>query len=52
MVLQIYLQRNSISVYFNKLRGQFSPVLIDTSFDHVNLLNQVKGGHPRCGTID
>ena len=37
--------------WFQQLRDQFSPILVNTANDHVHFLNQVKGKVPICVTI-
>ena len=38
--------------WFRQLRDTFLPVLINTTYDNVNILNQVKGEIPECDKID
>ena len=42
-------QYNSFS---QPLRGQFLPVLFNTTYDNVRFLKKIKGKIPICGTID
>ena len=46
------LTNKNYDTWFQQLRDQFPPVLVNTTYENVQFLNQVSGKILRCGRID